>query len=309
MWMQSRRAKEIFVDLFYSMPQFSIYFGVLLLPFIIALPMIFTDRVDFLDTEIDFVGFSNFVTVLQGNLQAQFFHALRRTVIFTTVAYCWVMIISFALALCLYELKSRIKSAFFTIIFLPWMISGVGIGMMIIMMVSLDTGTLNLFIEQELGLGKNVFNAKTELTSLVILPIIFAWRVAGLHMAIFLGGLMTIPNETIESARMDGANYTKRVLYVYIPQIVPSIIMATIVCLILAVGMFDELVGLAALQGNNSAEFISVFVYLLGFGSPIMGGIKMGTVAEGVTVSMLVFLPFLILAYYLTRLQKRKSYY
>ena len=85
--------------------------------------------------------------------------------------------------------------------------------------------------------------------------------------------------------------------------------MATVICLILAVGMFDELIGLAALQGNNSAEFISVFIYLLGFGSPIMGGIKMGTVAEGVTVSILVFLPFLILAFYLTRIQKRRSYY
>ena len=76
-WMRSRRAKELSVDLLYSMPQFIIYFGVLLLPFIIALPMIFTDRVDFLDTEVDFVGLTNFISVLQGNLQNQFFNALR----------------------------------------------------------------------------------------------------------------------------------------------------------------------------------------------------------------------------------------
>ena len=55
-WMRSKRARELFVDLLYSVPQFTIYFIVLLLPFIIALPMIFTDRVDFLDTDVDFVG-------------------------------------------------------------------------------------------------------------------------------------------------------------------------------------------------------------------------------------------------------------
>ena len=67
--------------------------------------------------------------------------------------------------------------------------------------------------------------------------------------------------------------------------------------------------GLGALAGNTNAEFLSIFIYQLGFGASAVGGVKVGTLAQGITVSLLVFLPLVIVAFYLNRLQKKLSYH
>ncbi|MEO1018273.1 MAG: sugar ABC transporter permease [Pseudomonadota bacterium] len=304
----TRAGRELLIDLLYVSPQYIIYVGLQLLPFLVALPIIFTDQVDFLDQDIDFVGLQNIVSVFEPPLSDRFAEALRRTFIFAIINYAMVYLFGFFLALIMYELISRMKGAFFTIIYMPWMVSGIGIGLLMVMLFATDTGSVNVLLD-ELGLGRNLVDVKSETSALFALPFMYGWKAAGFNMAVFLGGLLAIPNETIESARMDGANYIQRVIHMYIPQIIPSIIIATIFSLINSFGIFDELVGLGALAGNANAEFLSIFIYQLGFGSATVGGAKVGTLAQAITISLLVFLPLVIVAFYLNRVQKKLSYH
>ena len=303
-----RRHRELLIDLLYATPQLSLYISLQLVPFLIAFPVVFTDQVDFLDQDIDFIGLANVMSVFQEPLTDRFFDALRRTAIFAGMSYLTVYVFGFLLALAMYEVTSRLRGFFFTIIYMPWMVSGVGIGLLLVMLVSPDTGNLNL-IFAELGLGRNTLDAKSATAATFALPIIYGWKTAGFNMALFLGGLLAIPRETIESAQMDGANYLQRVLFIYIPQIVPSIVIATIFALINSFGIFDEAVGIGGLSGNPNAEFMSVLIYQLGFGATAVGGAKVGTLAQGITVSLLVFVPLVVLAFYLNRIQKRLQYH
>ena len=307
-YFQTRRGRQLIVDLIYVLPQYILYVGLQLLPFVIAIPIIFTDQVDFLDQDVDFIGFDNVASIFNPPLDDRFWAVLRRTAVFSVVNYLMVFLFGFLLALAMFELTSKLKGAFFTIIYMPWMVSGIGIGLMMTMLLATDTGSINIILD-ELGFGRNLFDAKTETVALFYLPFMYGWKAAGFNMALFLGGLLAIPKETIESARMDGARYWQRVFYIYIPQIVPSIIIATIFSMINSFGIFDELVGLGALAGNANAEFLSIFIYQLGFGSATVGGAKIGTLAQGVTVSLVVFLPLVIIAFYLNRLQKKLQYH
>lgn len=307
-WLRSRAGRRFLEDLAYAGPQLFLYVLVQLLPFMIALPIIFTDRLDFLDQDVAWIGLDNVRAMLQPPLVDRFGDALQRTALFALVNYVMVYLFGFVLALAMFELTSRLKGLFFTIIYMPWMISGVGIGLLMIMLFSSDTGSLNLLLE-DLGLGRNTIDVKSEAGTLITLPIMYGWKTAGFNMAVFLGGLLAIPTETIESARMDGARYLDRVIHIYIPQIIPSIIIVTIFSLINSFGIFDELVGLGGLSGNANAEFLSVFVYQLGFGAGATGGAKIGTLAQAVTVSLLVFLPLVLVAFGLNRLQKRLQYH
>lgn len=301
--MSRRDARELAADLAFLLPQYLLYVTLTLLPFAVALPIIFTDQVEFSDQAIAAVGFDNILSLFQPPLEERFFAALRRTVIFTLLNYAMVFAFGFLLALALFELRSRLIGFFFTIIYLPWMVSGIGIGLLLVMLFSPDTGTVNLALEA-LGLGANRINIKEEWTILTVLPLISGWKAAGFNMAIFLGGLMAIPTETIEAAKIDGASYLQRVRHVYIPQIVPAIVTATVFCLVFSFGIFDELVGLGALYGNPNAEFLSVLIYKLGF-----GGGREGTLAQGITIALVVFLPLLLAAFALTAWQKRRSYH
>jgi ABC-type sugar transport system permease subunit len=305
---QSRlSAHQSRIDLIYILPQFFLYVGLLVVPFLIAVPIVFTDQIDFLDNDIDFVGLANFTTLFQQPMLGAIVPVLWRTALFTLIAYGMVFLFGFLLALMMYELTSKLKGAFFTIIYMPWMISGVGLGLMMIMMFSRDTGTANLAIEA-VGGPSGVLDAKSAAAATYALPFIYGWKTAGFNMALFLGGLLAIPKETIESARMDGANYLQRVIHVYIPQIVPSIIIATIFSLINGFGIFDELVGLGGLSGNENARFFSILIYELGFVSSEFEGARTGTLAQGITLSLVVFLPLVVIAFGLNRLQRRLQY-
>lgn len=292
----------------YAVPQLILYLGLQILPFCIALPIMFTDQLDFLDRDVSFVGFQNITSLFEEPLGPIFFDDLRRTTIFTLVNFVTVFAVGLTLALVMFEVSTRLRGVFFTIIYMPWMVSGVGIGLLMIMLFSRDTGTANLLIEAAGG-PRNTIDVRTEAVSLYALPVVYSWKTAGFNMAIFLGGLLAIPKETIESSKLDGANYLRRVIHIYLPQMVPSLIIVTIFTLINSFGIFDELVGLGALGGNGSAEFLSIFIYELGFGTAANLGSRAGTMAQGITASLVVFLPLVLFAFYLNRLQKKLQYH
>lgn len=290
-------------------PQFLLYFGLTILPFFVALPIIFTDRVSVMATDAHWIGLRNFATVFQGAIGQEFKPALLRTISFTFFNYLTVYLFGLTLALFMFEFKTRfqrIKGAIFTIIYLPWMISGVGVGMLLIMLFSRDTGSMNLLL-LKLGLiNKAVDIQGSELVVQTAMPLMVGWRAAGFNMALFLSGLLSIPEDTIDAAKIDGADYWQRLIHIYFPQMIPNFIMATIFCLIGSFGVIDELVGMGAFYGNKKAQFISIILFRLGFASE--GSWALGTMAEGVTLTVIVYVPLLILAFLLIRYQKRTAY-
>ena len=295
--------KRTLWEVVFVAPQLILYVGLTIVPLIISIPIVLTNRANFTDLTVDAVGLSNFVNIFQFPLSDIFFSALARTVLLTFLNYVTVFAFGLTLALLLFE--GKFGGLFFTIIYLPYMLSGFGVGILLIMLFSRDQGSLNLLF-MEMGVLKTPFDIKDPSITAVALPLVLGWRYAGFNMALFLSGLLSIPIETIEASRVDGASYLQRLRYVYLPQIVPSIIIATIFCLIGSFGVFDEAVGLGAFYGNPAAEFFAISVFKMGFGTAI--GQQIGTLAEGMTMALVVFVPLTLMAAYLVRLQKRLQY-
>ncbi|MDD4493151.1 MAG: sugar ABC transporter permease [Eubacteriales bacterium] len=306
--LHKRKTVDNLVDIAFCTPQLTLYFLFTLLPFLIAVPMVLTDYASFLDHNVKFVGLQNFISIFRSPVIDQLLPALGRTAVFTVVNYATLFIFSLPLALAMFEMKSRMKKAYFTVIFLPLMLSAVGLGMLMSMMFSVDTGSLNLLLK-ELGFINKPLDIKDPSITAVILPLLSGWRYAGYNMALFLSGLLSIPTETIDAGKVDGVNYWQRVRYVYLPQIIPNITIATILCLLGSFAIFDECIGLGALQGNQSAFYLSVFIYRMGFSSAGGGGsASAGTLAQGVAISLVVYMPLMILAFVLNKLQKKMQY-
>jgi ABC-type sugar transport system permease subunit len=280
-------------------PQLILYVGLTLVPLIIALPMLFTDRLDFNDIDVDYIGFQNITRVfIDPSISTDYVPALVRTVRFTVINYLMVYVFGLTLALVIYEVGFR--GGFFTIIYLPMMISGVAVGYIATMLFSKSTGTVNLLL-LDLGWIKEPIDIRLESGSTVILPIIIGWKYAGFNLAIFLSGLLSIPEETIEASIVDGAAYLQRLLRVYFPQMAPAFIIATIFCLLGSFGVFDEPMAMGAFNTNPQLRFLSVVFYAYGF--------TQQRLALGMTLAVETFVPLVILAYLLQRLQKRLAYY
>ncbi|HEY63527.1 MAG TPA: sugar ABC transporter permease [Caldilineae bacterium] len=296
----SRRERHrILGDYAFLLPQLVLFVGLTIVPFFVAIPVLFTDRLDFFDTDVNYVGFSNFTKIFTDEtIKQEFWPALWRTVRFTVLNYAMVYVFGLTLALLMYEIGFR--GGFFTIIYLPWMVSGLAIGFMAVMLFSRSTGTVNLLL-LKLGLIQKAIDIKQPTGTTVILPILVGWRAAGFNLAIFLSGLMTIPSETIEAAIVDGASYIQRLFRIYFPQMIPSFIIATIFCLIGSFGVFDELVALGGLYQNPEAQFLSILFFQYGF--------LKDRLALGMTLAMETGIPLVILAVLLQRLQRRLQYY
>lgn len=130
---------------------------------------------------------------------------------------------------------------------------------------------------------------------------LIGWKYAGFNVALFLSGLLGIPHKTIEAATVDGASYWQRLWRVYFPQMMPSfIIITTIFCMIGSFGVFEELIPLGALSSNNEARLLSVIFFNYAFRS--------SRLALGLVLTLETFLPLVVVALSLQRLQRRLPY-
>jgi len=293
-----RATQRILTDWVFILPQLILFFSLTILPFAIGLPTMFTDRLSFVDTDVEYVGLDNFTKVFtEPGIKDEFFPALQRTVRFTLLNYAMVFVFGLTLALLMYEVG--FKGGFFTVIYLPMMLSGLAIGFIATMLFSRSTGTLNLLL-LDLGLIDKSIDIKSASGISFILPLLTGWRFAGFNMAIFLAGLLSIPTETIEASIVDGASYFQRLIRIYFPQMIPSFIIATIFCLIGSFNIFDELVALGALYGNQDASFLSIVFFTYGF--------QRGRLAVGLTMALELGIPLLIMGVLLQRIQRRFEY-
>jgi multiple sugar transport system permease protein len=290
--------RRIVEDWAFILPQLIIFIFLTIVPFFVAIPILFTDMSQFNDPQINPVGLRNFTALFtDASVQRDYIPAFRRTIIFVILNYTTVYIFGLSLALLMYEVGFR--GGFFTVVYLPLMVSGLAVGYMAVMLFSRETGTANLLL-LELGLIKEPFDLYSAEGTAFVLPLLVGWRYAGYNMAIFLAGLLAIPEETIEAAIVDGTSYWQRLTRVYFPQMWPSFILATTMCLIGSFAVFDELVAMGALYVNPEAKLLSILFFTYGF--------QVERLAMGMTLAVMTFLPLVFVGIALQRLQRRLQY-
>lgn len=172
------------------------------------------------------------------------------------------------LALMLSELRSeRYKRVVQTGIYLPWFISLVVAAGMILTFLSTRAGILNNIITTFGG------DAIPFMTIPRYFPWIFAissvWREAGWGSIIFLAAIAGIDPGLHEAAVIDGASRFKRIIYVTLPGIMPTIMIMFILRMgaLFTVG-FEKIMLLYNPQIFETADVIQTFVYrrgILGF--------------------------------------------
>ena len=80
-----------------------------------------------------------------------------------------------------------------------------------------------------------------------------------------LGGLASIPRETEEAAKIDGASSFRVMWEIVLPQMKGVILITTILKTIFALKMFDQVVTLTGGGPGISTETLAYFVFKVGF--------------------------------------------
>jgi len=223
-----------------------------LIPFIYGLYITFNRMATPVDPMV-FAGLENYVNAVK---DTKFWESLWLTLRFVVATVFFVNLVGFGLA---YLVTSgiRIQNSLRTAYFTPNLIGGLVLGYIwqFIFVQTLPSLGAKLGIEWlELGwLG----DPTMAFWSLVIVTI---WQTSGYMMIIFIAGLVSIPKDLMEAARIDGAGPFRRLINVTIPLMIPSFVVTIFLSLKNAFMVYDLNFSLTKGGPFGSTEMVSMHV-------------------------------------------------
>lgn len=155
----------------------------------------------------------------------------RNTVLYNAVFIVVNTVLQIAVAVCLTEIKKKsFRKLSQSIMFLPYFISWVIVGIMAFNIFSSDYGFVNRLI---VGLGgsKIPFYVSPKAWPFIIL-FFNIWKNLGYGSVLYLAAIMGIDTSIYEAAAIDGANVFQRIFKITIPSILPT----TIILFLLSIG-------------------------------------------------------------------------
>jgi raffinose/stachyose/melibiose transport system permease protein len=151
----------------------------------------------------EFIGLDNFATFLS---DPQLLSGLRNTIIYAVITSGLKVIISLPLAV-LFTSSIRLKALMRGIIFFPVLVSTVPVGITFATLMQPSTGLINTALGS-LGLPQPDWLGNPSL-ALYSVALVDVWKGIGIATVIFIAGILSIPVDYFDAARLDGGAWVK----------------------------------------------------------------------------------------------------
>ena len=239
---------------------------------------------------IEWVGFDNYTKLLQ---TSAFQQTLYNTLLWIIIVPAVTVIVGLAVAVLADRLGPQAEKYAKTIIFLPMAISMVG------------AATVWRFVyasnpegETQIGLLNGIWTAlggspvawlqqsQFHLNSLLLM-VILLWAQVGFSMVLLSAAVKGVPGETLEAARIDGANERQTFFKVVIPQIKGTIITVFITVTIGVMKIFD--IVYVTTNGNFNTNVVGNEFY-----NQLTTNFNNGAAASIVVMLMVAVIPIMI---------------
>jgi raffinose/stachyose/melibiose transport system permease protein len=150
-----------------------------------------------------FIGLDNFVTFLG---DPELIGGLRNTIIYAVITSGLKVVIALPLAMLLTS-RIRLKGLLRGIIFFPVLVSTVAVGITFATLMQPSIGLINTVLGS-LGLPQPDWLGNPGL-ALYSVALVDVWKGVGIAMVIFIAGILSIPEEYFEAARLEGGTWVK----------------------------------------------------------------------------------------------------
>ncbi len=204
-----------------------------------------------------FVGLKNYGDIFTDQYTRT---ATINTLIYTVVVTFFSNLIGLVLALML-ERRSGVNNIFRTVFFIPAVLSPVVAAFIWKYMYSPESGVINSLLR---AAGLSVLakdwlgDPRLALSSVMLVPL---WQWGGNVMIVFLAGLMNIPEEYYESAKIDGASYLQRLAHITMPGLRPAIVFNLVISTIGSFKTFDFIFILTYGGPGFTTEVLTLQIY------------------------------------------------
>lgn len=207
-----------------------------------------------------FVGLSNFTYLFKSGIFARL---LKNTILYNLAFLFAGNVMQIICSVFLSELKNRrfVKLSQ-SLIFLPYFISYVLIGLFSYALFNVDNGVINTILRSA-GLDEYNFYLKPEAWPFIIVAV-QVWKGLGYGSVVYLSVISGIDQEIYESARIDGATKWQQITKITLPMIKPTFVLLVMFNLgSILKGQFQLFYQLIGNNGllYNATDIIDTYVY------------------------------------------------
>jgi multiple sugar transport system permease protein len=238
-----------------------------------------------------FIGVENYTWAFLE--EPAFWNSVWVTTWFTLVTVVLTTILALGFALLLAP-GGRFRTGIQALLILPFAMSPALIGVSFRFMFNPEFGLFDAFFSALLpGLADISWLADPTLAFWVIV-MADVWGWIPFLTLVLIGGLASIPQETIEAGRMDGASGARILFDITLPQLKPVLAVVIILKAIFSLKTFDLVYMLSNGGPGSATQTLSHYVYF--------NGLKYSNIGYSAAVAWLMVIPMLILTYAYTKL-------
>jgi len=205
--------------------------------------------------ESKFIGFDNFVMFFQ---EPALVKGFTNTLIYGAVTSGAKVVLGLLLAVLL---TSRIVGRGYlrSVVFFPVLVSTIGVGLMFQVMMNPERGIINgaLGVIGIQGPGW-LTDPKWALLSIAAVDV---WKGVGLATLIYIAGIVSIPREYMEAARVDGAGSFETFRRIVLPLCKPATVTVIILSLIGGLRSFELIWAMTRGGPGFTSDVISSVIY------------------------------------------------
>lgn len=271
-------------------------FATAIWPLIDALRMSFTvgrlNRPGSLD---QYIGFENYTWAFLE--EPAFWNSVVVTVVYTVLTVALTTFFALGLALLLAP-GGRFRSGVQTLLILPFAMSPALIGVSFRFMFNPEFGLFDAFFGFIFPPLANIswLADPTLAFSVVVMADVWGW--IPFLTLVLIGGLASVPRETVEAAEVDGASPWRAFRDVTLPQLAPVLAVVVILKSIFSLKTFDQVFMLTNGGPGTATQTLSHYVYF--------NGLKYGQVGYSAAVAWLMVIPMIALTFAYARFVFRK---
>jgi ABC-type sugar transport system permease subunit len=222
------------------------------------------------------VGWANFDQILH---DPEFWSSLRLTVIFAVIVVPLTLIIGTLVGLLLSKLGNKMAAFVSTTALLAWATPAVSASVIFIWIFDPDGGVVDWSLARLpgwLGGGAhwNGFSwTNAPLPAYTLLTLLVLWQSFPFIAVSVLAGLRTVPDELIDSARVDGAGPWRVFWRVRFPLLKPIFLVLFLLSVIWDFGIFTQAYLVTGGLGNRDEYNLGIYAYDQGFTQPPYYGV------------------------------------
>lgn len=247
------------------------YLGMLapLLIFVVAIavyPLLFSLGISFFKYRLTdpsqtrtFVGLANYIRAFSDPMVIT---SLKATLLFVVGTVTTEIVLGLGLAMLL-AAETRLMQIIRSFLLIPMALPSLVVGLVWKSLYNADFGVIPYYLKL---LGVNVGRGplgeiSTAMPAVILVDV---WQWAPLLMVIFLAGLKSLPTEPYEAAHVDGASRWQSFIYITLPLLKPTFLIALLLRTMQSFKVFDIIYATTAGGPGTATSVLNYHIYTVG---------------------------------------------